>query len=135
MSSGGMLVGIVAAVALPNFMTAMDRGKQKRTVADLEGAGTVLAAYALDHEDGYPVSEDWRPLGEVLPELPAKDGWGHALEYWSDGERYVIVSRGKDGETERDWRRSEGLGGARPAFEADIVLADGVLVAWPGEPE
>jgi len=47
----------------------------------------------------------------------------------------VIVSRGKDGETERDWRRPEGLGGARPAFEADIVLADGVLVAWPGEPE
>lgn len=31
--------------------------------------------------------------------------------------------------------RADDLGRARPAFEADIVLADGELVAWPGEPE
>jgi hypothetical protein len=135
MSSGGMMAGMVGAVALPNFLNAVDRGKQKRTVADLKEAGTALAAYALDHGDHYPKAESWRPLGEVVAEVHGLDGWGNALEYWSDGSRYVIVSRGKDGETERDWRHHDGVGGARPALEADIVLADGELVAWPGEPE
>ena len=80
--------------------------------------------------DGLP------PLSEVVPDVQALDGWGRPIAYWSDGTRYVLVSGGKDGETERDWRHPEdGAGGPRPALEADIVLADGKLVAWPGEPE
>jgi hypothetical protein len=68
--------------------------------------------------------------------MQALDGWGRPIEYWSDGTRYVLVSRGKDGETERDWRHpEEGAGGPRAALDADIVLADGELVAWPGSPE
>jgi len=134
MSSGGILTGLVAAVAVPNFLNAVDRGKQKRTVADLEAAGDALASYAREHGNRYPAAESWRPLGEVLPSVQGKDGWGNPIDYWSDGTRYVLVSRGKDGETERDWRRpEEGAGGPRPAVEADIVYADGKLVAWPGE--
>ena len=135
MSSGGILTGIVAAVAVPNFLNAMDRAKQKRTVADLEAIGDSLAEYASKHGNRYPAAEDWRPLSAVLPGVQEEDGWGKAIEYWSDGTRYVLVSPGKDGETERDWRHPEGLGGPRPALEADIVFADGKLVAWPGEPE
>jgi hypothetical protein len=136
MSSGGILTGLVAAVAVPNFLTAMDRGKQKRTVADLEAIGAGLDEYASAHGNRYPASENWRPLSEVVPDVQALDGWGRPITYWSDGTRYVLVSGGKDGETERDWRHpEEGAGGPRPALDADIVLADGKLVAWPGEQE
>ncbi len=136
MSGGGIFTGIVAAVAVPNFLNAMDRGKQKRTVADLEAIGAGLEEYASTHGNKYPAAQDWRPLGEVVPGVHGDDGWGNAIDYWSDGTRYVLVSRGKDGETERDWRHPEdGSGGPRMELDADIVLADGELVAWPGQPE
>jgi general secretion pathway protein G len=132
------MLGVVSAIAVPNLLNAIDRGKQKRTMADIRSAATACEAYAVDN-GRYPSSESmWVPLSEIgaalspvyIRALPGDDGWGHALMYWSDGETYRVTSPGKDGETSQDWS-GEVEGGPTSEFNADIVFADGSFVVWP----
>ena len=39
------VMGIIAAIAIPNLLNAIDRGKQKRTMADLRSVGIAVEAY------------------------------------------------------------------------------------------
>src|SRR5687768_14183597 len=51
-----IFVPIVAAVAVPNFLTAVQHGKQKRTMADVRAVATAVEAYFLEN-DAYPQAE------------------------------------------------------------------------------
>src|SRR5918997_5373988 len=42
------IIGILAAIAIPNLLTAMQRSKQKRTMADMRTAATAWEARATD---------------------------------------------------------------------------------------
>ena len=136
-SGGVMMVGIVAAIAIPNLLNAIDRGKQKRTMADLRSIGTAIESYSIDN-NRYPKTDHWQSV-EVLTEhlqpvyirtLPTVDGWGRLFRVWSDGESYVLVSAGKDGELDQDWIEPEQRG-ATTSFNSDIVFSDGQFVTWP----
>ncbi|PYT07794.1 MAG: hypothetical protein DMF49_07090 [Acidobacteria bacterium] len=41
------IIGIIAAIAIPNLLNAIDRGKQKRTMADIRSVGTAVEEYAV----------------------------------------------------------------------------------------
>ena len=43
------IIGIIAAIAIPNLLNAIDRGKQKRTMADLRSMGTAIEEYSIDN--------------------------------------------------------------------------------------
>src|SRR5688572_28259577 len=43
-----LIIGILAAIAIPNLLTAQERAKQKRTMADLRSIATACEAYATD---------------------------------------------------------------------------------------
>ncbi|HEX9688445.1 MAG TPA: prepilin-type N-terminal cleavage/methylation domain-containing protein, partial [Thermoanaerobaculia bacterium] len=43
------IIGILAAIAIPNLLNAVQRGKQKRTMADFRSLATALEAYAVDN--------------------------------------------------------------------------------------
>src|SRR5258708_6474882 len=47
------IVGILAAIAIPNLLMAMQRSKQKRTMADIRSVATAVEAYASE-KNGYP---------------------------------------------------------------------------------
>src|SRR5436190_337891 len=51
------IIGIVAAIAIPNLLTAMQRSKQARTIADIRTLATAAEAYGTDHHE-YPKSLD-----------------------------------------------------------------------------
>jgi len=42
------IIGILAAIAIPNLLTAMQRSKQKRTMADMRTIATAWEARATD---------------------------------------------------------------------------------------
>ncbi len=42
------IIGILAAIAIPNLLTAMQRAKQKRTMADIRAIATAWEARATD---------------------------------------------------------------------------------------
>jgi general secretion pathway protein G len=138
LSAGRLIRGVVAAIAIPDLLSALERGKQKRTMADLRSIGSVCDAYVIDHARFPGPTEGWAPV-EVIAEqvqpvyirqLPREDGWGNAYQYWSDGTRYRVVSTGKDGRIDQDWS------GAIDPHETtdpaqDIIFGSGEFLAWP----
>jgi general secretion pathway protein G len=134
--------GIFAAIAIPNLLTAMQRSKEKRTMADIRTVATAVEAYATDHKQ-YPNAIDVNGLsGELSPTyirvVPAVDGWGHPMHYdaWvSQGtvlDSYAIGSGAKDGvflhQSLRDYLAHSG---ATPNFNDDIVFSNGSFVQYP----
>jgi len=141
-------LGIFAAIAIPNLLTAMQRSKQKRSMADMRSITTAWEARAID-ENSYGAAGqfqvgadfDWLPR-EVDPKtlegmltptyirvFPAKDGWQHLYDYAvslkADG--YSIRSAGRDGAFEQ----TKYVVGATKSFNNDIVFSDGYFVTWP----
>jgi prepilin-type N-terminal cleavage/methylation domain-containing protein len=50
------IIGILAAIAIPNLLNAVQRGKQKRTMSDMRALATAVEAYAVDNNT-YPVEQ------------------------------------------------------------------------------
>ena len=64
------IIGIIAAIAIPNLLNAIDRGKQKRTMADLRSIGTAIESYSIDN-NFYPVAAD---IGATYVNTDVTDG-------------------------------------------------------------
>jgi general secretion pathway protein G len=133
-------MGMMAGVAIPNFVVAVDRGKQKRTLADMRSIGIAVEAYAVDHGRYPPGAMSPTPVAGTgddnlekylapvyIRELPTLDGWGNPILYSSDAEgtSYAIYSAGKDGALS-----PEALG-AVPGYDGDIIYKNGHFIAWP----
>jgi len=123
-----MVLGIIAAIAIPNLLNAIDRGKQKRVMADMRAIGTALEAYEVDHRE-YPDAgsvDELRPLLEptYIKKLPMTDGWNRALQFSSRADGYQIVSLGKDGV-------AQGCDGGATEFGSDICFVNGQFTQWP----
>jgi type II secretion system protein G len=128
------IIGIIAAIAIPNLLNAIDRGKQKRTMADLRSMGTAIEEYSIDN-NFYPAAEDVGTLeGEVSPsymrKLPERDGWGMAFFVDSDPSEYTLGSCGK-GATTCASLNLNGTGGKTSTFADDIIFSNGSFVQWP----
>jgi len=140
------IIGILAAIAIPNLLTAVQRGKQKRTMSDMRALATAIEAYAVD-QNQYPVATScptgvtgmigsvgaidaasFSLLSPTYVSQPQKmDGWGNFFQYANDSSNYVILSTGSD-------RTRQGLTsncGTTTDFNNDIVYADGSFVQWP----
>src|ERR1700730_14681921 len=42
------IIGIIAALLIPNFLDALQKAKQKRTVADVRNTGTAMFSWLTD---------------------------------------------------------------------------------------
>ncbi len=45
------IIGILAAIAIPNLLTAIQRSKQKRSMADIRSIATAWEARATDNNN------------------------------------------------------------------------------------
>jgi type II secretion system protein G len=128
------IIGIIAAIAIPNLLNAIQRGKQKRTMADMRAIGTAVEAYAVDN-NYYPaagsflsaVASQLEP--RYIKKLPTVDAWNGNFEYESAGgttaQEYTIASYGKD-------NTSTGFTPTKTTnFNNDIVFSQGVFVEFP----
>jgi general secretion pathway protein G len=96
------MTGVIAAIAIPNFLNAIDRGKQKRTMADMRTIAEGVEAYKREFNNQYPTvptAADMRQALEprFLRSFPVKDGWGNDFVLESSPDAYTIFSHGKDG--------------------------------------
>ncbi len=128
------VIGIIAAIAIPNLLNAMDRGKQKRTMADLRSMGTAVEEYSVENSF-YPVVATLTALSDqVTPSyiraLPAGDGWGNAFEVDSVTSLYTVASCGR-GATGVCTSACTGSCGKTGNFSDDIILSNGQFVQWP----
>jgi general secretion pathway protein G len=125
------IVGILAVVAVANLVSAVQRGRQKRTMADIRNVALAVEAYQTDYSIYPSISgtvEDIKTYVEptYLKSLPVNDGWNRPLAYVSNGTRYTVISYGSNfvpdppytpGRTSRFWQ--------------DIVFDSGQFYQWP----
>jgi general secretion pathway protein G len=126
------IIGIIAAIAIPNLLNAIDRGKQKRTMADMRSIGTAAESYAID-VNVYPstsgianLATDVEPL--YIKILPQADGWKNGFVYEVDdgvGSEYTVISYAKDGAD------TGFVGGQTNEFIDDIYFVNGQFTQWP----
>lgn len=126
------IIGIIAAIAVPNLLNAIDKGKQKRTMADLRSIGTAVEAYAIDTVRYPSGAADWTALKAVLNPYfikspPDNDGWNNAWDTVTEtnGADYTLASLGKDGIV------SGRTGGQTANYNCDIVFSEGRFYQWP----
>ena len=123
------IIGIIAAIAIPNLLNAIDRGKQKRTMADMRSIGTAVESYAVDN-NVYPVAADAATLQtQVEPiyikKMPTADGWANTFQVTSTTTEYTLYSTGKDG------TGSTCTAGTTSTFIDEICFVDGQFVRYP----
>lgn len=139
------VIGVLSAIIIPNMLSAIQRSKQKRTMADMRAFAVAWEAYGVDK--GRFNSPAWTPLTpasletEVRPvlvptfakTLPPHDGWGRPWHLGTDqawdsaiaSSRYQIASGGRNGVLETS---SLGL---TTHFDCDLVWESGSFVVWP----
>jgi len=139
------IIGILAAIAIPNLLSAVQRGKQKRTMADMRSLATAIEAYAVDN-NVYPTggcatglfttagtAMNSTSLTILVPTYiatpPRTDGWGHPLLYntTTPGDQYNLVSRGRDGAA----TPATPVCGTTTDFNDDIIYSNGTFLQWP----
>jgi type II secretion system protein G len=135
------IIGILAAIAIPNLLTAMQRAKQKRSMADMRTIATAWEARATD-VNKYTAAGAFLPSNTVaqatmdtmlaptyMKALVKNDGWGNAFIYATDalGQTYSISSYGRDG-----------AAGTAPTatttttnFDCDIIYSQGQFLQYP----
>ncbi len=126
------IIGIIAAIAIPNLLNAINRGRQKRTMADLRTVGTALGLYQVDWSqfpDAQSTTAALRTFLEptYVQRVPDTDGWNHAWYIDTYATGYTIGSGGKDD----SYSGVAGNGGRKTDFDDDIVFSDGQFIQWP----
>ncbi|MGI9953181.1 type II secretion system protein GspG [Moorellaceae bacterium AZ2] len=100
-----VIIGILVAIVLPQFMKQTDRARIGRVQAELQSMKTLIETWAMDDNGGkakYPKDED--ELAEALLAGginwgKIKDPWGNSYYYWvsQNQKEFTISSYGPDG--------------------------------------
>jgi prepilin-type N-terminal cleavage/methylation domain-containing protein len=149
------IIGIIAALLIPNFLDALQKAKQKRTVADVRNIGTAMFSWLTDQVGaaaaGASASDvNLSSYGSVLTaaqvgsvlvpqymqDIPGADGWKTPYDYYLNTANplaptvMAIRSLGRN-------KAAEGSGTYSVTsfdptnYDQDIVWADGFFVRWP----
>jgi len=150
------IIGILAALLIPNAITAMQKAKQKGTMKDITTIGTALTDYMTDngvapnHSGNYEVSDDIYTslVPFYVKTMPTVDKWGNDLLIYTraacDGvygidygdatpgnDEFVVASNGRNG-SDGDIEYSPSDPTAGLYIVNDMSDFDNELVMWNG---
>jgi type II secretion system protein G len=138
------IIGILAAIAIPNLLTALQRSRQKRSMADMRSVATAWEARATD-TNGYSAagaqiswpdpSQDVSVIQPILiptyiRKFPEYDGWGSRFQVGYDPRNYSIESLGAD-KADNDDGTSSSSPITTGDFDCDILFSNGNFVVYP----
>ena len=135
------IIGIIAAIAIPNLLVALQKGRQKATMADMTSIGTAVESYIVDWgiapgRGGVIITEinqSWF-IPFYIKVIPTSDSWGTIFEY-AAGEggvpdSYSVTSLGRN-----KFNDSMALGDytvtSLTDFNKDITYSDGRFTVFP----
>jgi prepilin-type N-terminal cleavage/methylation domain-containing protein len=156
------IIGIIAAILIPNLIDALQKAKQKRTMADERNVGTAFLSWVTDQASAAAAgggnttqwaggsyaakTHDW--LATTLHpsttffymnEVPALDGWKHSylVGYGGDPLASQVIALGSGGRNGGTTALTSfgtlTIGPFTPTdYDQDIIWADGFFVRWPG---
>ena len=147
------IIGLLAAMLIPNLLDALQKTKQKRTMADERLLGGAMMGWLTDQTGAAAAGavtttidlNDYDPitaanLTEVLvptyiQKIPTFDGWKKPYDLYLDvvlpidESVMAIRSAGRDGVEEGNIYDAEAF---EPTdYDQDVVWVDGFFVRWP----
>ena len=154
------IIGIIAAILIPNLLDALQKAKQKRTVADMRDTGTAWMSWLTDQVGAASAGQTKVYLGNVhssvdyanlfnylhpsasffyMQEVPQIDGWNYPLRYAASLNNLVsssvmmICAGGRNGDmVDTNCAKAWNVEPfISTDYDQDIVWADGYFVRWP----
>jgi prepilin-type N-terminal cleavage/methylation domain-containing protein len=147
------IIGIIAALLIPNFLDALQKAKQKRTVADMRNIGTSMFSWLTDQVGAaaagaaattvnlgsYSVIDSSTLTTVLVPQyvqaIPDKDGWKEDYHYFLETTSVLqaqVMAIGSGGRGGSFASGTYTVTGFDPTdYDQDIVWADGFFVRWP----
>ncbi len=131
------IIGIIAAIAIPNLISAIQRGKQKRTMGDIRNIGTAVEEYVVDEaiapQGTAGIVSTALNIAQFVPfyirVLPTLDGWRNNTQYLRDTNvAYSLYSFGRDGSASYEAGDYD-----NKSFLYDIYFSNGQFTASPGQ--
>jgi prepilin-type N-terminal cleavage/methylation domain-containing protein len=150
------IIGIIAAILIPNLIDALQKAKQKRTMADERNVGTAAMSWLTDQVSAASAGQaatvqttDWgteigwaamvstlRPNSTFfyMQDVPQVDGWKHTYGYFINtnvlAARVIMIrSCGRDTSCSSD---TYTVGPFIPTdYNQDILWADGFFLRYP----
>lgn len=140
------IIGILAAIAVPNLIVAIQRAKQKRTMTNIRNLATAWEARASDmskyNAAGIagastlidPADVELMLQPTYIKSVQVEDGWQKPMRFFMDepagnstaAKVYVIQSAGRDAVFDDDPTM-----GQVTNFDCDIVYSNGTFLAYP----
>jgi type II secretion system protein G len=142
------IIGILAAIAIPNLLTAMTRARQRRTMADIRTIATGWESRNIDTSRynaaaaGYQGIDQPVDIGILqatlaptyVKQIPQYDGWGNPFQCFTNAAwgsathaaNYVIISGGRDGVLDPNVPQ-----GPTTNFDCDIIYSGGTFLVYP----
>jgi type II secretory pathway pseudopilin PulG len=142
------IIGILAAIAIPNLLTAMQRSRQKRSMADMRTIATAWESRATETNKYNAAGAQQYPTGNVqlsdletylcptyIRKFPHNDGWSNSFipglsRQWGsttvNANDYSIVCTGKDGVLD-----SNPPLGPVTNFDCDLIFSNGMFLQYP----
>lgn len=140
------IIGILAAIAIPNLLNAMQRARQKRSMADMRTIATAWEARATDLNRytaaGAAGDITWPATADAITvmtnlvsptymrKVPLYDGWGTLFRVGYRADNYAIKSVGAD-EKETTTTTSTPQAVTTNNFDCDIILSLGNFIQYP----
>lgn len=137
------IIGLLAAIAIPNLIAALNRAKQKRTMADMRAIASAWEARAIEVGGFAPAAAtvelcctellneadlDGMLVPSFIKDITRLDAWESEWEFATndDGSDYLIRSYGRGGAPD-----AELTFGATQYFDCDIIFSNGSFVQYP----
>ncbi len=144
------IIGIIAAIAIPNLLSAIQRAKQKRAMGEVNSLATAFQSYATD-TNFYPTAGGTTFTGPVtdasitaaltpdyIKNMPNPDPWNFAYQCKTATSEFAVGSYGKDGSVDYFGSVSLGPGDSSiysqntTCFECDIIWEGSSFLVSPG---
>lgn len=153
------IIGLIAALMIPNLLSAIQKAKQKRTMAEMRNVGTAWMSWVTDQLSaasaassgsmfrGSELTEDityvelysaLRPTETFfyMQEVPQFDAWHYSFVFAQSPDLksasvVAIASGAADGNVPDLMTDFPVAPFAATDFVSDIVWSDGYFVTWP----
>jgi prepilin-type N-terminal cleavage/methylation domain-containing protein len=153
------IIGIIAALLIPNFLDALQKAKQKRTAADERNVGTAQMSWLTDMSQAgaagastnpeYDLTDlediddvEWEAVlvPQYIQDVPGADGWKNPFHYYQNTDSaaafgakqlFAVASWGSDGVDDLGQGKIPTSAFDPTDYVQDILWADGFFVRWP----
>jgi len=152
------IIGIIAAILIPNLLDALQKAKQKRTVADVRNTGTAWMSWLTDQVGAasagatktykttgfgavtYPALFNYMHPSDTffyMQEVPQLDGWKFEIAFGKNtnllnSSTLIICAPARDNVLAPACITDHSVSPFTSTdYDQDIVWADGYFVSWP----